>query len=90
MVREQVYVHTTVHRSPVYGEVVMSKAGGHVVNLPLPQKHMEGERLQLGQEIREHGRLMRPESKDVVDIPHPNEKTKGDGREKLRLKVHRK
>ncbi|XP_069988629.1 uncharacterized protein [Penaeus vannamei] len=29
---------------------------------------------------------MRPESKDVVDLPQPNPGTKGDGREKLRLK----
>lgn len=35
----------------------------------------------------EQGRVIRPESKDVVEIPQPNRKMKGNGREKLKLEV---
>lgn len=41
----------------------------------------------LRQEIREQGKLMRPKSEDVVDLPYPNLVTKGDKREKLQLEL---
>jgi len=94
MVREEVYVHTTVHRLPVYrkGEMIsraMDKSVQErelVVNLPF---HLEAdgrrERIQLRQEIRKQGRFMGPESEDVIYISQPHGRTRGDGREELRL-----
>lgn len=54
-----------------------------VVNLPSDlETDGRRKRLQLRQEITKQGRVTRPESKDVVDLPQPNRTTKGEGREK--------
>lgn len=49
------------------------------------EKPVQVEIGQLRQVIRKQDRVMRAESKDVVDISQPHGRTTGDGREKLRL-----